>query len=64
MLPLDLAEGESMFSKSLSCQLIVSFNKDLSEIHHGLAIDPLAPTDAYKDLLKAFWTPQRDSHFL
>ncbi len=64
MLPLDLAGGVSVFSKSPSCQLIVSFNKDPSEIHHGLVIDRLAPTDAYKDLylLKAFWISSHDSH--
>ena len=57
MLPLDLAEGVSVFSKGLSCQLIVSFNKDPSQIHDGLVIDSPAPTDAYKNLyvLKAFW---------
>lgn len=49
ILPLDLPEGVSTWSRSLSCQLIVGFNKDLSEIHHGLDIDRLAPAAAYKD---------------
>lgn len=44
MLPLDLAEGVSACSKSLSCQLIVSLNTDPSEIHHGPRIDRLPPT--------------------
>lgn len=39
MLPLDLAEGVSACSKSLSCRLIVSFHADPSEIHHGSNID-------------------------
>lgn len=53
-----------MFSQSLSCQLIVSFDTDPSEMHHGPDIDRLAPTDACKDLhlSEAFWMSSHDSH--